>query len=172
MKNFLSIILLSCACALASDFPQPYNTEPDTKTPLMPAAEAAAKMQAPPGFKVSVFAAEPDVQNPIAMAWDARGRMWVAENYTYAEKAKRFDLGLRDRVIILEDADNDGRAESRKVFTDEVQMLTSVETGHGGVWLMCPPQLLFIPDANGDDVPDGPPQVVLDGFTEIGRAHV
>ena len=165
MKSLACLVLFAATCALASDFPQPSNTEPDTTTPLMPAAEAAAKMRVPPGFKVSVFAAEPDVQNPIAMAWDARGRMWVAENYTYAEKAKRFDLGLRDRVIILEDADNDGRAESRKVFTDEVQMLTSVETGHGGVWLMCPPQLLFIPDANGDDVPDGAPQVVLDGFT-------
>ena len=165
MKRLACLALLAATCALASDFPQPSDTEPDTTTPLMPAAEAAAKMRVPPGFKVSVFAAEPDVQNPIAMAWDARGRMWVAENYTYAEKAKRFDLGLRDRVIIFEDADNDGRAESRKVFTDEVQMLTSVETGHGGVWLMCPPQLLFIPDANGDDVPDGAPQVVLDGFT-------
>ena len=91
--------------------------------------------------------------------------MWVAENYTYAGTAQRFDLGLRDRVIILEDKDNDGQAESRKVFTDQVQMLTSVELGRGGVWLMCPPQLLFIPDKNADDVPDGPAEVVLDGFT-------
>ena len=88
------------------------------------------------------------MQNPIAMAWDAKGRMWVAENYTYAGSAQHFDLGLRDRVIILEDKDNDGKAESRKVFTDDVQMLTSVEIGRGGVWLMCPPQLLFIPDKN------------------------
>ncbi len=131
----------------------------------MPAAEAAQGMAVPEGFKVSVFAAEPDVENPVAMAWDARGRMWVAENFTYAERQKRFDLALRDRVIILEDRDHDGRAETRRVFTDTVQMLTSVETGRGGVWLMCPPQLLFVPDANGDDVPDGPPQVMLDGFT-------
>src|SRR3712207_7957076 len=84
--------------------------------------------------------------------------------YTYAESGKRFDLELRDRVVILEDADHDGRAESRKVFTDDVQMLTSVEVGRGGVWLMAPPQLLFIPDRDGDDNPDGPPQVMLDGF--------
>jgi putative membrane-bound dehydrogenase-like protein len=91
--------------------------------------------------------------------------MWVAENYTYAESPKRFDLGLRDRVIVLEDKDGDGCAESRKVFTEDAQMLTSVEVGRRGVWLMCPPQLLFIPDGNGDDVPDGPPVVMLDGFT-------
>ncbi|MGV3530949.1 MAG: PVC-type heme-binding CxxCH protein, partial [Chthoniobacteraceae bacterium] len=128
-------------------------------------AEALAKIRLPEGFKATLFAAEPDIQNPIALAWDHRGRMWVAENYTYAETAKRFDLGLRDRVVILEDKDHDGRAETRKVFTDTVQKLTSVEMGKGGVWLMAPPQLLFVPDANGDDVPDGPAQVVLDGFT-------
>jgi putative membrane-bound dehydrogenase-like protein len=122
-------------------------------------------LQLPPGFKATLFAAEPDVQNPIAMAWDAKGRMWVAENYTYAERQKRFDLGLKDRVIILEDKDWDGVAETRKVFTEDVQMLTSVEVGRGGVWLMCPPQVLFIPDRNGDDIPDGEPEVVLDGFT-------
>jgi putative membrane-bound dehydrogenase-like protein len=72
---------------------------------------------------------------------------------------------LKDRVIILEDKDWDGVAETRKVFTEDVQMLTSVEVGRGGVWLMCPPQVLFIPDRNGDDMPDGEPEVVLDGFT-------
>ena len=119
----------------------------------------------PKGFTAQIFAAEPDVMNPIAMDWDHRGRMWVAENFTYAERSKRFDLALRDRVIILQDKDGDGVAETRKVFLDNVQMLTSVAVGRGGVWLMCPPQVLFVPDADGDDVPDGPPVVVLDGFT-------
>ncbi len=127
--------------------------------------EALKALKLPAGFKATLFAAEPDVQNPIGMAWDARGRMWVAENYTYAERTKRFDLGLKDRVIILEDKDWDGVAETRKVFTEDVQMLTSVEVGRGGVWLMCPPQVLFIPDRNNDDIPDGEPEVVLDGFT-------
>jgi putative membrane-bound dehydrogenase-like protein len=137
----------------------------------MPAAEAAAKMRLPAGFKAAVFAAEPDVQNPIAMTWDGRGRLWVAENYTYAERAKRFDLNLRDRILIFEDKDGDGRFDTRKVFTDELQMLTSIEVGYGGVWVMCPPQLRFIPDRNGDDVPDGAPEVVLDGFTGSPDMH-
>nr|WP_286177656.1 PVC-type heme-binding CxxCH protein [Rhodopirellula sp. JC639] len=131
----------------------------------MPADQAAATMKLPDGFRATVYASEPEVRNPIAMAWDERGRMWVAENYTYSDRTQHFDLSLRDRVIILNDRDGDGHAESRKVFTDKVQMLTSVEVGRGGVWLMCPPQLLFVPDADGDDVPDGPPEVVLDGFT-------
>jgi len=137
----------------------------------MSPAEAAAKMQLPPGFKATVFAAEPDVQNPIAMAWDARGRLWIAENYTYAEGGKKFDLNLRDRILIFEDKDGDGRFDSRKVFTDELQMLTSIEIGHGGVWVMCPPQLLFIPDRDRDDRPDGAPEVMLDGLTGSPDMH-
>src|SRR5882762_4085896 len=162
MKTPLLLLLTSLSLG-ASEFPVPYNSEPDQAKP-MSAAEAVAKMRLQPGFKATVFAAEPDVQNPIAMAWDARGRLWVAENYTYAEGGKKFDLNLRDRILIFEDKDGDGRFDTRKVFTDELQMLTSIEVGFGGVWVMCPPQLRFIPDRNGDDVPDSAPEAVLDGF--------
>jgi len=148
----------------AEDFPDPVNSEKDPGA-AMPAEQAAATFRTPEGFKVGLFASEPDVQNPIAMAWDARGRLWIAENYTYAERSQRFDLKLRDRVVILEDTDGDGRSDRRKVFNDQIQMLTSVELGRGGVWLLCPPQVLFVPDRNGDDVPDGAPEVMLDGLT-------
>jgi putative membrane-bound dehydrogenase-like protein len=163
--SILSFAALLAFTALAhADFPAIYNSDPGNAQPPTP-QESLKMLKLPPGFKATLFAAEPEVQNPIAMAWDQKGRMWVAENYTYAEREKRFDLGLKDRVIILEDKDWNGVAETRKVFTEDVQMLTSVEVGRGGVWLMCPPQVLFIPDANGDDIPDGPPQVMLDGFT-------
>ena len=163
MRLLLPFTLLT-TLALGADFPALYNSEPGNPSPMSP-QEALKALKLPEGFKATLFAAEPDVQNPIAMAWDAKGRMWVAENYTYAERTKRFDLALKDRVILLEDKDWDGVAETRKVFTEDVQMLTSVEVGRGGVWLMCPPQVLFIPDRNGDDIPDGEPEVVLDGFT-------
>jgi len=163
VSTLLTLALI--ALSHANEFPAPYNSEKDKHAnPPSPEA-AAASFKLPEGFQVTIFAAEPQVQNPIAMAWDHKGRMWVAENYTFAERQKRFDLNLRDRLIILHDQDGDGKADERKVFSDEVQMLTSVEVGLGGVWAMCPPQLLFIPDRNGDDVPDGKPEVVLDGFT-------
>jgi putative membrane-bound dehydrogenase-like protein len=173
MKAFFHIPFMASLCALASaaDFPAPYNSEKDTNAAPPSATEAVARMKLPPGFKATVFAAEPDVQNPIALAWDARGRLWVAENYTYAESGRKFDLGLRDRILIFEDKDGDGRFDTRKVFTDELQMLTSIEVGHGGVWVMCPPQLRFIPDRNGDDVPDGAPEVMLDGLTGSPDMH-
>jgi putative membrane-bound dehydrogenase-like protein len=146
-----------------SGFPAIFNTE---KTPggPMPAQEAARTMELPPGFSCKVFAAEPDVQQPIAMAWDARGRLWVAECYTYAENPGRWNTTLRDRIMIFEDTDNDGRFDKRTVFWDEGVRLTSIELGNGGVYALCAPNLIFIPDRNGDDVPDGPPEVLLDGF--------
>ena len=161
--------MLGAMVAMGAGFPEPHDSEKDLSVlPLDPEA-AAAGFQVPEGFKVGVFAAEPAVRNPIAMTWDHRGRMWLAENFTYAEKGLRYDMALRDRVLILEDADQDGVAEEPKVFIDTVQRLTSVEVGRGGVWLMCPPQLLFVPDVDGDDEPDAAPVVVLDGF-EVGES--
>ena len=165
MRISLCFLIACTTLAPADDFPEIYNSEKDTSANPPSPAEAAASFQVPEGFQTTVFAAEPDVQNPIAMAWDHKGRMWVAENYTYAEKGKPFDLSLRDRLIILQAKDHDGIAETRKVFSDDLQMLTSVEASPDGVWLMCPPRLLFIPDVNQDDLPDSEPQVILDGFT-------
>jgi putative membrane-bound dehydrogenase-like protein len=171
VRRALAILLMgSCGTATAvvchaqESFPAPYDSETDLSVPRLSPAEAAAKFRLPDGFRVEVFAAEPQVSNPIAVAWDPRGRLWVAENFTYAERPKKFELALRDRVLILTDRDGDGRAEEPQVFLDDAQRLTSVEVGLGGVWLMCPPQLLFVPDRNGDDRPDGPAEAVLEGF--------
>jgi putative membrane-bound dehydrogenase-like protein len=123
-------------------------------------------MTVPPGFHVSLFASEPLLRQPIGMTTDSRGRLWVAENNTYSDAKINFDLSQHDRILILEDTDHDGRADRQTVFWDQGQKLTSVEIGFGGVWALCPPRLLFIPDRNGDDIPDGKPQVVLDGFDD------
>ena len=143
-------------------FPTPTNNQDVTGQPLTSPQAALAGMHLPPGFKATLFAAEPDVQNPIALCWDERGRLWIAENYTYSDSKERFDLTLRDRIVIFEDTDNDGRFDQRTVFADDLQMLTSIERGFGGVYALCPPHLLFIP-TNGDK-PSGPPQILLDGF--------
>ncbi len=155
---------VSFATAAESDFPRPYDSETDLSAVRLTPDAAAAAFRVPDGFHVGVFAAEPDVCNPIAVTWDTRGRLWVAENYTYAEPPKKFDLDLRDRVLILTDRDGDGRFDERRVFLDDAHRLTSVEVGRGGVWLMCPPRLLFVPDRDGDDRPDGPAETVLEGF--------
>lgn len=164
-----------CSCVLhAADFPEPVDSEKVAGSP-MPAEEAAAKVALPEGFRMYVFAAEPMVRNPIAMAWDTRGRMWIAENYTYAERPIKMDTRYRDRILVLEDGDADGKADSAKVFADDLQGLMSVETGvykgRRGIWAIALPRLVFIPDANEDDKPDGPAETVLDGFTMPQENH-
>src|SRR5262245_6706204 len=93
-------------------FPEPYDSEKSPVKP-QPARDAAAGFKVPLGFHVEVFASEPDVRNPIACCWDTKGRFWVAENYTYAETKLKFDLNLRDRVLIFHDKDGDGKPDER-----------------------------------------------------------
>jgi putative membrane-bound dehydrogenase-like protein len=164
-------LALAVWAVAAAGEPEIYDSEKPERGRPMPAAEAARTVRVPPGFAVEVLAAEPVVRNPIAMAWDGRGRLWVAENFTYAEAGKRFELALRDRVLVFSDDDGDGAYGPPRVFDDSLQMLTGVEIGHGGVWLMCPPRLLFVPDRDGDAVPDGPAETVLDGFDVAAANH-
>ena len=119
-------------------------------------------MYVPEGFKVEVIASEPDVQQPVAFAFDERGRIWIAEAYSYPQKRPP-GQGL-DKIIILSDENGDGRFETRKVFAEGLNLVSAIEVGYGGVWVGAAPELLFIPDRNHDDKPDGPPEVLLDGF--------
>lgn len=165
--------VIGCSISLplaAADFPEPYNTE-EAETPPMSAEEVAQTAQLPEGFRLEVFASEPQVQQPISIAFDEQNRLWVAECYTFAERPLRWDLELSDRIIVLEDEDGDGKADKRTVFWDEGKRMTSAIPGHGGVWVVCAPQLLFIPDADNDLVPDGDPVVVLDGFDADTIGH-
>jgi putative membrane-bound dehydrogenase-like protein len=123
---------------------------------------AAAAMRVPDGFRVSVCAAEPDVKQPIAMALDDRGRTWIAEAYEYPQRAEG-DQG-RDRILVFEDTNGDGKFDSRKVFAEGLNLVSGLEVGFGGVWVGAAPYLLFIPDGDGDDVPDAEPQILLDGW--------
>src|SRR5215471_2826887 len=134
-----------------------------------PPKEAPKHMTLPEGFHVSLFAGEPDVAQPIAFTFDDRGRLWVVECYSYPQW--RADGVGRDRVLIFEDRDGTGRFSSRKVFWDKGANLSGIQVGFGGVWLCATPNLLFIPDRDGDDVPDGPPEVVLDGWDILKAQH-
>jgi len=147
-----------------------YDNEP-SQVPRMEPQDAVKGWKLPDGFSVSLYAEEPHVQQPISMSWDARGRLWIVENYTYAESQRNFDTRLRDRVLVFTDSNGDGRFDERKVFWDKGSKLTSIEVGNGGVWLLGAPYLLFIPDANGDDVPDSDPIKVLDGFDDDRVRH-
>lgn len=163
--------LLLSAAAAAADFPVPPNTEKSPDGPMEP-AEVCRTARLPPGFTLLTFAAEPDVQNPIAICTDARGRLWAAENYTWAGSGLgSWNDDLRDRIVVLADRDGDGRHDERTVFWDGGTRLTSVAVGLGGVWAIDLPHLIFIPDRDDDLVPDGPPEIVLDGIDERSVGH-
>ena len=120
------------------------------------------EMRVPQGFSVDLIAAEPQLHQPIAFTFDAKGRLWVVEGHSYPNKRPEGE-GL-DRVLIFSDEDADGSFETRQVFVEGLNLVSAIQVGFGGVWIGAAPQLLFIPDRNGDDKPDGPPEVLLDGF--------
>ena len=138
-----------------------------TAAPVKPDAsgtgtETTAQMFVPDGFSVDVIAAEPDVHQPMAFTFDAKGRLWVVEGHCYPQRRPEGE-GL-DRVLIFSDDDSNGSFESREVFIEGLNLVSGLEIGYGGVWIGAAPELLFIPDADGDDVPDSEPRVLLDGF--------
>ena len=100
---------------------------------------------------------------PIAICLDDRGRLWVAEAYTYPIRRRR-KARRKDRILIFEDADGDGKFDKRTVFMEGLNLVSGIEVGFGGVWVGAAPYLLFIPDKDGDDKPDGEPQILLDGW--------
>jgi hypothetical protein len=158
MRAALFSLLLVTVAIAASPLEDPKR--PAATTAAVPAAEAAKKMTLPDGFSVQVVAAEPDVVQPIAYTIDDRGRLWVVENTNYPACPGK----PVDKVLVLEDADGDGRAEKRTVFLDSVTFTSGIAVGFGGVWLGSPPNLLFVPDKDGDAKPDGPAETVLDGW--------
>jgi putative membrane-bound dehydrogenase-like protein len=137
------------------------------------------------GLQMEVVASEPTIRQPLNLHFDERGRLWVVQYIQYpfpaGLKVVKYDKYLRavfdkvpqpppnhvrgaDKITILEDADGDGRFESHKDFLTGLNIATSVAVGHGGVFVLNPPYLLFYPDRNKDDVPDGDPEVCLSGF--------
>lgn len=130
--------------------------------PLEP-EESLKHYVVPEGFKLKLFAAEPDIGKPIAMAWDERGRLWIAETVDYPNQKQPEGEG-HDRIRICEDTNGDGRADKFTVFAEGLSIPTSLAFSNGGVLVMQPPQLLFLKDTDGDDRADEK-RVLIDGFS-------
>jgi len=135
---------------------------PITFEPKTHAEKTVSQFYVPKGFRVDLVLSEPDLHQPIAFTFDERGRIWVAEAYSYP--TKRAAGEGEDKIVIFEDKDGDGKFETRKVFAEKLNLVSGLEVGYGGVWIGAAPELLFIADKNRDDVPDSAPQVLLDGF--------
>ncbi len=115
---------------------------------------AVEEMTLKEGFEVNAWASEPMITQPMAFCWDDKGRMWVAENRDYESRGSGFSNSGDSRILILEDTDGDGVADSRKVFLEGIPFPSGIASGFGGLFLAAPPHLLFIPDDNEDDQGD------------------
>jgi putative membrane-bound dehydrogenase-like protein len=122
--------------------------------------DSIASITLPAGFSAQLVAAEPEIRQPVAFTIDDRGRLWVLENVSYPECPGKPE----NRIVILEDAKGDGTSWTQKVFVDNVTFATGIQVGFGGVYVGAPPNLQFYADKNGDDKPDGAPEILLDGW--------
>lgn len=137
---------------LEFDLAQP-RRRPSMAAGLPPEA-AASQMTVPSGFRVQLAAGEPMIHQPIAMCFDAKGRLWVAEAHTYPRRAE--DGQGKDHIMIYEDTDLDGVFDTSKTFISGLNLVSGLEVGFGGVYVGAAPYLMFIPDRDGDDRPDPP----------------
>ena len=150
-----------------------------------PAKEALKSFTLRDGLTIDLIASEPDVAQPLNMTFDSRGRLWVTQYIQYqfpaGLKIMSYDQHLRavydrvpeppprgvkgaDKITVFEDKDGDGVYETHKDVITGLNIATSALKGAGGIWVMNAPYLLFYPDANDDDIPDGDPEVCLSGF--------
>jgi len=160
MKIFFTTVLIwqTVATVFSTELP-PIEA---MKFAGLPPEQAAKEMTLPPGFKATLFAGEPDMKQPIAFAIDDRGRLWVAEAYTYPIRAKEGEG--KDRIICFEDTDGDGKFNKRTIVAENLNLVSGLEIGFGGIFVGAAPYLLFLPIENWDEPKAGKPQILLDGF--------
>lgn len=148
-------------------------------------ADAARSFTVPEDLEIQQVLAEPIVSQPVFLNFDERGRMWVVQYLQYPAPAGLTPVSRdnfwravydkvpeppprgmkgRDKITIHEDTDGDGTFDKHKTFVDGLNIATACAKGRGSVWVLNPPYLLFYPDRNDDDVPDGDPVVHLEGF--------
>jgi putative membrane-bound dehydrogenase-like protein len=132
-----------------------YEKRPSALTFQFPYSVKGSKerTQVAPDLRLEFFAGEPDIAKPIFMAWDERGRLWVAETRDYPHDVKPDGMG-NDSIKICEDTDGDGRADKFTVFADHLNIPTGFVFANGGIIVAQSPRFLFLKDTDGDDKAD------------------
>ena len=145
----------------------------NVKTPIhiTTPAEEMKSFTLPEGYAINLFASEvefPDLEDPVTMTFDARGRLWVGTMPSYP----MYLPGTRpnDKVLILEDSNDDGKADRCTTFADGLHLPIGIELGDGGVYLSQMPNLMFLKDTNGDDRADSR-ELIMHGFDTADSHH-
>src|SRR5205809_7685896 len=129
------------------------NSKPSGQPYLTP-EESLKRLRVPPGFEVKLFAAEPDIINPISFTVDERGRLWVVECYEYPKRTPKGQKP-RDRIKILEDTTGTGKADKVTIWAEGKDLpigwdlASGIEVGHGQVFLGAAPYLFSLRDTSG-----------------------
>jgi putative membrane-bound dehydrogenase-like protein len=141
------LLLSTIACGESGPKKGPYDTDPLTPE------KAIESFQIEPGFRVEVIAAEPEVMDPVDIAFDENGNLWVAEMLDYPFNPKEGEEP-RSRIRFLQDQDGDGRFESATIFADNLLHVSSVMPWKGGVLASSAPDIFFLKDTDGDHKAD------------------
>jgi azurin len=173
-RHAAAIALLIAVSAGAADAQAPRkepNLGGDVDLASQDPTVALARLKPAAGYEIGLFASErefPELANPLAMTFDTRGRLWVLTSPTYPHVGP--DEVPNDKLIILEDGNGDGRADTVKVFADKLYIPTGFALGDGGVYISQQPNLMFLQDTNGDDRADVR-RVILHGFGTEDSHH-
>lgn len=147
---------------------------PRFQLPLSP-EESQKHIQVPVGYELELFASEPDIINPVDIAWDHEGRLWAIETIDYPNTVREEDGMGDDKIKILEDTNGDGKADKVTVFADNLNIPTSMTFVNGGVLVSQAPHFIFLKDTDGDDKADVREEIIS-GWgtydTHAGPSHL
>jgi mono/diheme cytochrome c family protein/glucose/arabinose dehydrogenase len=146
--------------------------DPNATVRYLYGQEALDKFTVAPGYKIDLFASEvefTDLANPVQISFDNKGRLWVAVMPTYPHW-KPGDPKPNDKLIILEDTNNDGKADKQTTFADGLQLPLGFELAPEGVYLSQGTNLMLLKDTNGDDKADTR-EILLSGFDDHDTHH-
>lgn len=149
-----------------------YNPKANGSLTYLYGQEALSKLKVPPGYKIELFASEqefPELAKPMQMSFDNKGRLWVATMPSYPHY-KPGDPKPDDKIVILEDTNNDGKADKLTVFADKLHLPVGFEIAPEGVYVSQGTNLKLFTDTNGDDKADKV-EILLSGFDDHDTHH-
>ena len=158
--------------AVPTNYLPPKKNSKNGNIEYTPGPKAQTKIKVAAGYKIELFADEktfPDLANPVQVAFDNKGRLWVATMASYPHY-RIGDPLPQDKLIILEDTNNDGKADKQTNFADDLHIPIGFEIAHDGVYVSQSGSLIFLQDTNGDDRYDKR-EVMLSGFDDHDTHH-
>ena len=174
VARIILVTVLCMASSVLSGDGRDQRSDPrssQTRGPLTP-DQALASFELEPGYRIELAAAEPLIRDPVAMAFDQRGRMYVAESRGYPGPLEGAPgLAPEGVIALLEDTDHDGRFDKRTDFARNLTFPNGILPWDGGVFVTCAPDLLYLKDTTGDGIADER-RVVLTGFDATKTAQL